>query len=235
MKKIYFLAVAILIGTSLAFGQTLTVSHPVLDYTGPSNLSLVGTVTITNSGSQTLNLLCKRVNQVTTPNHYSYFCWVACYDTSVSLSPDPITVPAGGSTSSFEGWMGTDNSPGHDEITYQFYDMNGLSDTLELTFVYDFTPATSIDEALASRTVLNITGSNPANTTTRISYTTPGQKNVRLVVTNLLGSKVSEYVLDPKSNSMVISVADLKSGVYIYSLVAGDRILSSKKLIVSHQ
>jgi hypothetical protein len=236
MKRFYSLLAILLISGKVIFSQILTVNHPVTGYQGPANVKLNANITITNSGSQTLNVLCERIAQNIQPGHYSYFCWLACYDTAVSLSPDPITINAGASTSVFEGWMGTDNTPGHDEITYRFYDMNGLSDTLVMVFVYDFSaPTSSVADISSSKFGFNISGANPANVNTAISYTIPAQKDARVVITNLLGSKVNEIRLNTKSNSLTLPVTDMKSGIYVYSLMVDGRIVSSKKLVVAHQ
>ncbi len=235
MKKIYFIACIMAFCGSFAFSQVLTSPHPTLDYAGPDSAKLHANVTIFNNSSQSLDVICEMYSRNLSPNHYSYFCWVVCYDTSVTISPNPLTIAASGSASNFEGWLGSINAPGHSEVTYRYYDMHGNSDTLYLTFNYDFYAPTGINELNSSKYSLNITGANPTNSYTTISYNLSNQKDARIIVSNLLGSKVSEIRLDNKTNSMTVPVTDLKSGLYIYSLMVDGRIVSSKKLIVAHQ
>jgi hypothetical protein len=234
MKKIYALSVLSMLLGNICFSQILSSNHPVTDYSGPANVLQSAHALLVNNSSQTLNVICERVSRQMAPLHYSYFCMTICYDTSVWISPSPLTIGPNASVNNFEGWVGAQNSAGIDTVTYKFYDMNGLSDTLVLTFTYEFTATSGINE-LASKYAFNITGANPANTQTSVSYSVPQQKDARVIVSNLLGSKVSEIKLNTKMNSMTFSVADLNSGVYVYSLMIDGRIVSSKKLIIAHQ
>jgi hypothetical protein len=235
MKKLYLLLIVVFLAAKPIFAQILTASHPVTYYSGPDNLKLTSNFTLNNNGSQALNVMAEMYSRTMSPGHYSYFCWTICYDTSIVLSTAPIVLNAGESTSVFEGWAGGNNTPGQDEITYRFYDMNGMSDTLYLTFTYDFYSATGINEITSSKSFLNFSGPNPANNFTSISYNIPQQKEAKIVVTNLLGKKVNEFFLNGKSSSLQISLADIVSGIYLYSLVVDGKIVSTKKLIVAHQ
>jgi hypothetical protein len=235
MKKNYLLIIIAFFAANSMFAQILTASHPITYYQGPDNQKLTSNFTLNNNGSQTLNVMAEMYTRTMAPGHYSYFCWTICYDTSIVLSTAPISINAGESTSVFEGWVGGNNSPGQDEITYRFYDMNGLSDTLYLTFTYDFYSATGISELSSSRYSLNFTGPNPANNYTNITYNIPQQKESKIIVTNLLGKKVNEIFLNGKSNSMQISTADLYSGIYMYSLMIDGKLMNTKKLVVTHQ
>jgi hypothetical protein len=234
MKILYTLLV-MLITSNLSFSQILTTSHPVTNYSGPDDQKLTAHFVLTNSGNQNLNVHCEMINRTMTPGHYSYFCWTLCYDTSIYLSLTPIALAPGQSTSNFEGWAGADNQPGHDEITYRFYDMNGMSDTLYLTFKYDFSDVTGVNEVSLSKNKLNFIGQNPANNSTIVTYNVTTQKDAKIIVSNLLGSKVNEISINPKATSMTIPLADYKSGVYVLTLIVDGKTMSSKKLVVAHQ
>jgi hypothetical protein len=231
MKKLYAIAFIALF-TSKVYSQDLEAIHPTFHYYGPNTTDLVATVEIRNNSSQNFDVIVENYSRLLTTNHFSYFCWVLCYDTSVYLSPDPMQLAAGATTSAFYDHVIPNNINGDDQITYRWYDKNGLSDTLEITFHYHFGTAGIIEMNSSS---LSIQGPNPANTHTKISYLLSGKKNARLVVTNMLGSKVKEINLSDNQNTLELSVADLISGVYVYSLVIDEKIISSKKLIVSHK
>jgi hypothetical protein len=233
MKKLYVLILVAVFCSNLGFSQVLEALHPTLDYSGPANVKLTGHLDVRNNGPASLEVLCERFGTNMATGHYSYFCWTVCYDTSTYISPDPVIIASGATFSNFEGWAGTNNTPGHDEVTYRFYDQNGNSDTLYLIYTYDFN-ATGIKEYYANKYGLFITGPNPASNQTTVSFSTLGQKEGKLVITNLLGSKVDEVKINSKSNSLSLPVSSLNNGIYLLSLVVDGITTNSKKLIVSH-
>jgi Secretion system C-terminal sorting domain len=75
---------------------------------------------------------------------------------------------------------------------------------------------------------------NPFNPTTQIQYDIPQSSFVHLVVYNLLGQQVAELVNSQQAAgkySVTFSGTSLSSGIYIYSIRAGN-FVQSKKLIL---
>ncbi len=75
---------------------------------------------------------------------------------------------------------------------------------------------------------------NPFNPTTTIKFNLAEPQKVKLTVYSLLGEEVEVLMDEYKSagtHSVVFNAYDLPSGVYIYTIVAGNRT-SSKKLIL---
>jgi Secretion system C-terminal sorting domain len=234
MKKIYILSLFLVLSAHFSFAQVITAVQPLLNYSGVDNTTLTAHAEIkNNSTTQTLNVIAENYNPLLTPGHFTYFCWVVCHDTSTYISPDSIVLGPGQTTNLFISYVVPSGIAGYDEITYRYYDMFGMSDTLYLTFTYDFI-ATGIFEVNTRQNSLFISGPNPASSHTNISYVLSGQKDAKILVTNMLGSTVKEIVVNGNQNTLTVPVKDLNSGVYVYSLVVDGKILSSKKLIVSH-
>ncbi|GIK21499.1 MAG: hypothetical protein BroJett005_09130 [Ignavibacteriota bacterium] len=75
---------------------------------------------------------------------------------------------------------------------------------------------------------------NPFNPTTTIKFNLAEPQKVKLTVYSLLGEEVKVLIDEYKSSgthSIVFNANDLSSGVYIYTIVAGNRT-ASKKLIL---
>jgi len=75
---------------------------------------------------------------------------------------------------------------------------------------------------------------NPFNTATTIKFSLSEPQKVKLIVYSLLGEEVKVLTDEYKStgtHSIVFNANDLPCGVYIYTIVAGNRT-SSKKLIL---
>ncbi len=76
---------------------------------------------------------------------------------------------------------------------------------------------------------------NPFNPNTTIKYSIPELAKVKLTLTNLLGEEVSTLINEEKNAgnySVELNVAELPSGVYFYSLQAGNFIDTKKMLIL---
>jgi hypothetical protein len=73
----------------------------------------------------------------------------------------------------------------------------------------------------------------PANSTINVSYTlADNSNNHRLVIRNIMGAVVMNMPLAPENNTISINTAELKSGVYFYTLESNNQISVAKKLIV---
>ena len=72
---------------------------------------------------------------------------------------------------------------------------------------------------------------NPFNPSTQISFELNKEEFVRLEVFDVLGNKISSIVdnnLKPGNYSYYFSPNNLSSGIYFYTLSAGDRVISKK-------
>jgi hypothetical protein len=76
---------------------------------------------------------------------------------------------------------------------------------------------------------------NPFNPTTTITYDVAVSANVQIEVFNMLGQKIATLVNNshqPGSYNVNFNAASLSSGVYIYTLTAGDIVQSKKMMLI---
>ncbi len=76
---------------------------------------------------------------------------------------------------------------------------------------------------------------NPFNPTTNINFTLPKNSNVRLSVYNLLGQKVATLMDKPLTAGqyhVTFNGSDLPSGVYFYTLRAGNFVATKKMILM---
>lgn len=76
---------------------------------------------------------------------------------------------------------------------------------------------------------------NPFNPTTIIAYTIPERTFVRLALYDLLGKEVRvlvEGMQMPGEYKVILTASDLRSGVYIYRLIAGTNVLVRKAVVL---
>ena len=234
MKKIFTKIIFLLaVGTANAvFAQNLSVTNATLNVSGPDTVILAATATVVNNGANSVYVRVARVSTNMVPGHTTYFCWVACYAPVTSVSPDSILLAPGGSTSVFTGDVTPRGIEGNSSVTYCFIDSNP-ADSVFVTFNYNFLSTVGINE-VATRPIISNAYPNPADGYTGITYNLNSARDAKLVLFNLLGSTVKEFKLTDRQNTLVISTADLQSGVYYYTLIADGKSISSRKLVVSH-
>ena len=76
---------------------------------------------------------------------------------------------------------------------------------------------------------------NPFNPTTNIRFAVPQSSVVKLSVYNILGQKVADLVnkyLNSGSYEVNWNAAGLSSGIYIYRLEAGSKVISRKMTLL---
>jgi hypothetical protein len=233
MKKLYFFLLLFIGSLTFASAQDLGLDHATLDYSGPADQPLSAELTIVNQSTNTLDVIVDNNSAPNlTPGHYAFFCWLVCYDTLTTVSPDMIQLAPGQSTHNFVDHVVADTIPGHDDITYRFYDKNGNSDTLSVLINYDFMPV-GVTEISSSTGGFSFGGANPAISNATINYYIKGDHSAKLIVSNLLGSKVAEIPLNAHQNTLTLSVKDFNAGIYIYSLYVDGKVVTSKKLVVA--
>ena len=70
---------------------------------------------------------------------------------------------------------------------------------------------------------------NPATTKVEVSYTIPeNETNTTLVMTNALGINVMTKQLDGANGKMTLSLEDIPSGIYFYSIRCGENVKTGK-------
>jgi hypothetical protein len=78
---------------------------------------------------------------------------------------------------------------------------------------------------------------NPFNGETVIKYTLPqNTNNASMVVYDLSGKQIASFPITEKgSSSMTLTSEKLAAGIYIYSIVADNKILDSKRMVVAEK
>lgn len=107
---------------------------------------------------------------------------------------------------------------------------------VEATMADDLIPSDIQDlkSALPTKFALNQNYPNPFNPTTTIEYALPKDSDVKLVIYDILGSRVTELVNGVKKAGYYkvnFNASNLASGIYFYTIKAGD-FVTTKKLVL---
>ena len=178
------------------------------------------------------NVKVKRYRVSVQPLAFGDFCWTACYDPSVDLSPLGISLAAGTTNdTSFIAHYTPNGEVGTSTYKFTFFDAANPNDSV--SFTLNFNIAVGINEAQANATVSNMYP-NPASTFVSMKYdVNEYAKTAKIVVFDMLGKMVKELVLDEKQGVAKLNVSDLNSGVYFYSFLVDEKAIITKKLVVS--
>lgn len=185
----------------------------------------------TNNGTLSKNSYMKRQELVLVPSTQNYFCWDVCYPPFVGTSTSGVTIAAAGTYTLGSVDYQPQGQLGMTTIRYVIYDYQNPSDSVWFTVRWNATPA-GIQENLIGSLVSAFP--NPATSTTQVKYEFSGASEGLLKVFNMLGEEVKTVSLNTNKGTALIDVAELKSGIYFYSLVAGDKTLATRKFTVSH-
>jgi len=223
-----------LMATVYSFGQSFVIANPDTSMWGAVGSDLSGGATVKNVSGSSKTVKCRRTIIHQDAGNISYFCWgPQCYNDSTYVSPNPVAIAGGDSAYSFIGHCGDATLPGVNTVMYTFYTVGDTTDSASFIARYYFGPA-GINELSAMGKLFNASP-NPAIDNSTILYSLSNNvHSAQLIITNILGSKIAEYPLDTRNNTYLLYTKNLSNGVYFYSLEADGKMISTKKLLVSH-
>lgn len=224
---------SILSTLSLKAQTSLTASSPMTYIAGSSSAMLHSKVRVINTGTSNVMAKVSRTLVSLSSGHEEYFCWgITCYLPGTPESTHSQTIQPSTEDTSFIGYIDPHNMTGTDVVNYMFFDVNDATDTVSITFTYDF--SVGIHD-LSSKISLTNAYPNPADGLTSLAYNMSSAKDAKIILYNVLGSAVKEIKLTDKQSTLILSTSDLKSGVYFYSLIADGKSVASRKLVVAHR
>lgn len=242
--KNYLLLITACLLVMNSFSQSLTISDangavdPSVIYHvmgDPSQVEpMKASIYVTNSGAATIDVGCKKViaEGDTLTGTSNYFCWGVCFPSWVYVSPINVTIEPGQTITDFFGDYEPKGVSGKSYITYTWFDANNPNDSISLDVEFNASPAGINDPVNGN---VSSAYPNPANDKLTVEYTLPeSASGAVLVVSNILGGKMSETRLDRTSGKVIVNTSDLKEGIYFYSIWNDGRMLETKKLVVRH-
>ncbi len=227
MKKILLTPLFILSAATFVIAQSLSLPNDSIYISGTVNDNLlVATSTVTNTTSGMVKVRVRRTVQSVVSGTQNYFCWSVCHGPSVSEDPDYLEINAGATRSDFYADYLPQGQSGQSVIFYTFFNHDTPSDSVRLKVVFDVAPT-----GIANVETKNnfIVYPNPANDIIRVKYAF--DTNADLTIYDITGKMVIRESLIAGQSDYTFSIADLRSGVYFYSLNNGKEIISMKKLI----
>lgn len=151
MKNILLALLMSVMGTSVLMSQTLGLSWDGQDIPHGDTVYVYGEVVednmfyeilsyalVHNTGDRDMDVMAKRNEIEIVPGTINELCWGACFPPDVSVSPYPITIPAGGVSdpTAFNGHYKPQAQAGTSIIEYTFFDQDNPADSVSMTVFY---------------------------------------------------------------------------------------------------
>lgn len=235
MKKI--IALILFLAVTVAYAQTFQISYNDEQITGPLNLtaSLANNdnefvIVLTNTSEEVDSIYLTKYVLSEVPGSANLFCIGGlCYTDDNSNTPLVLGPGESSNRQSFHLLYNPVGNEGITSVKYIFY-TNSYSDSVTINYIYG---DVSVEET--ELLVNNLSAyPNPATSNVSVSYDLSGFRagSARLVITNLVGSKVAIHPISGTSGKVNVDLSTLDSGIYFYSIEADGKIVSTKKLIV---
>jgi hypothetical protein len=242
MKKILsFLYFVGLIGLC-AYSQSLTLSNSqgpipnnstVIPHGNSGSVEIIAYAWVTNNAATPVPVKVKKIEIHITPGTTNTFCWGLCYDPSVYVSLQTITIDPGKTDSSdFSGHLMPNGISGYDLICYVFYNESNPTDSVCMNVDYAHFPVGIENSGI--KPMLSEAFPNPVSSNFQLDYTLPPDLTGKIIIFNESGVNVKELFLPAGSGKIMINTGEMNDGVYFYSLYTEGRICTTKRIIVKH-
>ena len=190
---------------------------------------------VKNNSDRDANLYLARENLTTVDGSSNYFCWAnGCWPPDMDTSANYQTIAAGDQSGEedFSTHYNPMNHHGTTVVKYTFFDADeeSLKTSVVVKYVWE---ADGINDHENELFELSDIFPNPATDHFTLNYDLSNiHSKTSLKLFNLLGSEVKNIALDRSSRQLVIQTGDLAKGIYFYSIVSGNKVLKTKKLII---
>lgn len=238
MKKLVLLTSLMSLFVLFGIAQNLSLiydGNPVVNdqnvaYTGePTSALIVAYMGVTNNYTDTMQVMCKKVEISIVPGSQNTFCWDNCYPPNIYVSLSSLKIGPGETNTQFTGDYEPLTHAGQSIIRYVYFDETNPNDSICFNALFNAYPLGIEDRAAAS---LSAAYPNPASSQASFNYSVEDGANASILVRNVLGATVKEIRVSG-SGVAKISTLDLSEGIYFYSMVVNGQVQSTRKLVVS--
>tara|TARA_B110000003_G_scaffold217906_1_gene217496 strand:- start:12560 stop:13267 length:708 start_codon:yes stop_codon:yes gene_type:complete len=227
MKRIILL-ILVFVQLSFVAAQSLVISGQNIVSTVDPCIDTQSHLTVRNTSSQSLNIICAKNVISTLQGADDYFCWGGqCFGSTVIISPTTTTIDSEEASTEFAGHFNAFCTEGEGVIEYCFYPDTDITDSACVTITYNGTSSTSINETAA----FNEVGDFYPNPASEMVYFNFKGSLATLKLIDILGNEVKSIVLS-EEGVQKLDLTDMTKGIYFGNLLVNDEVVSIKKLIV---
>lgn len=188
-------------------------------------------ISVKNITNHTISVFCEKQYVDIVAGTTNTFCWAgACWPSTTMISPNPLAIAAGATTTEFSGHYEPKGNEGTSIIRYVFKITGG--DSVMVYVKYIALPVGIAENRYTS--IISAPYPNPAKSIAYINYNVRVNTKAYLQVYNICGKLEKQFYLTDNNGVLKLNVSDLPSGMYFCTLNVDGKIATTNKLIVSH-
>lgn len=233
--KLFFSAVLILISSLFLQAQNFEVAETTQVFKGKVGEKVIAQIPIKNLSDRSIQLVVKRLDKVIGTSQTTYFCWDGqCQPSNQDILPVSKKLSAHETSLKLESVLESGLVPGISSVKYLIYNRDNPSEAVEYEVNYTIEENDEGKLLFSSADVkLKDIYPNPVTEYAVIDYELINENtNAKIVLHNVLGSIVGEYVLAPYENKLKINTDEFNPGVYFYTLYLDNDGVITHKLII---
>ncbi len=214
------------------------VSHSVVDVFITPSSSTTTQILINNSSMNGKTYKVRRNIITIDASDQTQFCFGGlCYSPTLNLSNLSLYINSHDTVNfvhnGFHAVMNAGPTTIMKMVRYTFFDTLNLNDTMDVTLKY-FTTL-GINETTEANQIISDAYPNPSSSFVSVNYTITGNpQKAKLVLYNLIGKEIKQITLNDKQGIAKLNTEDLPAGIYFYSLIIDENMVSTKKIVVCH-
>lgn len=197
-------------------------SQCLCDYINVSTTAWVKNISGSNK-----DIMVRRVAVNIPAEHETNFCWVQCYGSATSVSPEAITAKPGDTVKKLLNDISTDSVEGSGSVKYCFFDKDNEADSACVVLSYRVYNPTGISSL---HPVVSKIYPNPSSTEALVSFNIHAEA---VEVLDINGRVLRHENLAGNSSSYLLNTRDLKNGIYLVKVIANNAYSKPVSLVVS--
>ena len=223
-----------LLDTTGAHGGSGSVAQSTYNFTVDTSAALSFMFNVKNVTSSAITIKVKKRLIYNASNDAITFCvGVNCYPPSTTLSA-AVTIGANSILSSgFLTDFTATNTPNTAKVIYTIFNNNTPSDSIPVIMNYNVSAMAGIEQFRIQNSEFKAYP-NPASNNILFTYDLKNvTQSASVKIYNMLGSLVKTIPLETYTNNTKADISSLEEGVYIYSIIVGDKAIKTSRLVVS--
>lgn len=232
--KTLVLAAIILVISSCGFSQGFELTSLMESYKGLIGETIKAPLRLKNTSEKPITLIIRKVNGQIGSTQKNYFCLDNnCLDQKI-VDDYVLKIEPGQVLNNFQIVLEAGLVSGESSIKYLVYNKSNPGQSIEFELNFNVEEKPEKENIYSSRFItLHDVYPNPVVDQAVVDYKVMNdQIKAKIVVHNILGNIVGEYLLPSLENFVRVKTDELSAGIYFYTLYIDNEGVMTRKLIV---
>ena len=220
--------------SSCGFSQGFELTSLLDSYKGLIGETIKAPLRLKNTSEKPITLIIRKVNSQIGSTQKNYFCLDnSCLDQKI-VDDYVLKIEPGQVLNNFQVVLEAGLVSGESSIKYLVYNKSNPAQSIEFELNFNVEEKPEKENIYSSRFItLHDVYPNPVVDQAVVDYKVMNdQIKAKIVVHNILGNIVGEYLLPSLENFVRVKTDELSAGIYFYTLYIDNEGVMTRKLIV---